>query len=133
MKVGLAKVLRYVISGGTGALVNIGTLFVMVHYLSVWYLTSSICAFLASFLVSFSLQRMWTFRQSLPRTVGRQIGLYLVAALCNLVLNTAIVYVCVEYLRIWYILSQIIAGSTIAVESFFVYKHMIFTESDPQI
>ena len=126
MSIVVPKILRYIISGGTGAVVNIGTLFILTHYLQVWYLASSVAAFITSFLVSFYLQRTWTFQQHLPDSMTRQAARYLAVALFNLVLNTAIVYASVEYLGFWYVLAQVFAGGIVAVSSFFIYKHLVF-------
>ena len=56
-------------------------------------------------------------------------SLYLAVALFNLALNTAIVYVCVEYIGLWYVLAQIVASVIVAVSSFFIYQHLIFNDS----
>lgn len=130
MTIALPKMVRYVISGSTGAVANIGTLFVLTHFLGVWYLASSVVAFIVSFFVSFYLQRTWTFQQNLPNTVARHMMLYLLTALFNLALNTAIVYISVEYIGLWYVLAQIVAGAIVAVSSFFIYKHLIFTAAE---
>jgi putative flippase GtrA len=126
MNMPLPRIVRYILSGGTGAVVNIGTVFLLTHYLGLWYLASSICAFLFSLFVSFYLQRTWTFKQTMPHTMTRQIMLYLAVSLFNLALNTGIVYVCVEYLGLWYVFAQIFAGAIVAITSFFFYKNIIF-------
>src|SRR3989344_279145 len=55
------QAIRYIISGGTGAVVNLATLFVLVHFFQVWYLLSVIMAFVVAFFVSFSMQKFFTF------------------------------------------------------------------------
>jgi putative flippase GtrA len=116
------QTVRYVISGGTGAVVNIGTLFVLTHFLGVWYLLSSAIAFLAAFLVSFTLQRTWTFEHRTVDGLARHTSLYFIVAVANTFLNTAFVFGFVEYLHIWYIVAQVVSGVLIAIVSFFVYK-----------
>ena len=134
MTVALPKAARYIISGSTGAVVNIGTLFLLTHFLGVWYLASSVCAFITSFFVSFYLQRTWTFEQNTPGTMTHQMTRYFGVAIFNLLLNTGIVYVAVEYLGVWYVLAQILASVIVAVSSFFIYQHLIFNESqDKQV
>lgn len=118
----IPKVARYIISGGSGAVVNIGTLFVLTHFFSVWYLASSVIAFLASFVVSFTLQRMWTFDHRTAEGLARHTSLYFVVAVGNTFLNTALVFGLVEYAQVWYVAAQIIAGVCIALSSFFIYR-----------
>lgn len=116
------KALRYVVSGAAAAVVNLGTLFVLTRQTSVWYLWSSVIAFSLSFIVSFSLQRLWTFEVRGKDNLIEHSGLYLLAALVNLLINTAFVYMFVEYAGIGYVLSQFLAGVIVAFESFFVYR-----------
>lgn len=117
-------VVRYIISGGSAAVLNIGTLFVLTHFFGVWYLISSVVAFLVGFLVSFTLQRTWTFDLRTADGLARHTSLYFVVALGNTFLNTVLVFCLVEYMHVWYVAAQIIAGLLIAVTSFFVYKRI---------
>jgi len=118
----IPRVMRYVISGGSAAVVNIGTLFVLTHFFGVWYLISSAIAFLVAFVASFTLQRAWTFDLRTADGLARHISLYFVVALGNTFLNTMLVFGLVEYARLWYIAAQIIAGFLVALASFFIYR-----------
>jgi len=113
---------RYVVSGGSGAIVNIGSLFILTHFFGVWYLISSIIAFLASFVVSFTLQRAWTFDIRTTDGLARHTSLYFVVAVGNTFLNTVLVFGFVEYLYLWYVAAQVVAGAIIALMSFFLYR-----------
>jgi|SRR3989344_4183889 len=115
-------VVRYIISGGSGAVVNLSTLFVLTHFFGVWYLISSIVAFLISFIVGFILQRTWTFDHRTVNGLARHTSLYFSVLLSNTFLNTVVVFSLVEYMNIWYIIAQIISGAFIAVMSFFIYR-----------
>jgi len=128
MNIHVPKVARYIIAGGTAATINIGTLFLLTHFIGVWYLLSSIIAFIVSFFISFYLQRTWTFEHNHPDTIARHMVLYFGVTLFNLALNTGIVYALVEWVSVWYVLAQIIAGALVAISSFFIYKHVIFVE-----
>jgi len=116
------KPIRYIISGGSGAVVNLGTLYALTHIVGVWYLTASVIAFILSFVVSFTLQRIWTFDIRTRDGIARHGVLYLFVALGNLLFNTAFVYLLVEYLQVWYLLAQLLSGMLIALVSFFVYR-----------
>lgn len=120
------RALRYLISGCTAAVVNIGAFYVLTDLMEVWYVVSSIIAFLVSFLVSFTLQRLWTFRLRTQEKIGLHVSLYLTVAVANTILNTMLVFVVVEYVHLWHILAQIIAGTCVAVWSFFIYQYVIF-------
>lgn len=128
-----AKVVRYLISGGTAAFVNVALLYLFTDIFGVWYIASAVISFILAFAVSFMLQKFWTFQDSSKDGVHKQAAAYLCVALVNLFLNTGLLYLQVEYLHIHYILSQLIASMLIAFESFFVYQIFIFREKTGKI
>lgn len=116
------RVIKYVISGGAAAAVNIGTLYAATDFFHVWYIFSEVIAFILSFFVSMGLQKFWTFRDHSRDTIHIQLALYFGTAMANLVLNTILLYAFVEFLHVWYLIAQIIIGILLAIGSFFVYK-----------
>ncbi|MEK7575040.1 MAG: GtrA family protein [Patescibacteria group bacterium] len=120
------KVIKYLISGGTAAIVNLGLLYLFTDIFGVWYITSGIVAFAAGFIVSFVFQKFWTFTDKSTENIHIQASAYLVAGIVNLGLNTLSIYLFVTYAGFHYLLAQIVAGVIIACESFFVYKYLIF-------
>lgn len=122
----MQKILRYIISGATAALVNVGILFVLVDFVHVHYLSASIASYLLAIIVSFLLQKFWTFRESVPGQVHTQFALYTLITLVNLCLNTVLMYTFVSVLGMWYLLAQIVSGLLIAVSSYFVYQRFVF-------
>lgn len=123
-------IVRYLASGSTGAFVNIGTLYLLADVLGMWYLSASMIAFSAALMVSFTLQKFVTFRDSRLHLARKQFVFYVVFALINLGLNTLFVFLLTDKLGVYHIFSQIIVSIFIAVESFFVYKLVIFHGSE---
>ncbi|MFA6404787.1 MAG: GtrA family protein [Candidatus Paceibacterota bacterium] len=121
-----AKVVRYLISGGTAAFTNILLLYLFTEIFGIWYIASAAMAFSIAFIVSFTLQKFWTFQDVSKDQIHRQAMVYLTVALFNLFINTGLLYMQVEYLGIHYIVAQLIASVFIAVESFFIYQIFIF-------
>ncbi|MBI2474654.1 MAG: GtrA family protein [Candidatus Taylorbacteria bacterium] len=128
---------NYLISGSTGAFVNLFSLFILTHIFRLWYLLSSVLAFLLAFGFSFFLQKHWTFRDHSNDGVHKQMSLFMAVSLINLGVNTALMYFFVDIIgktyfpnyydqTLWYLLSQFVAAGLIAIESFFVYRAFIF-------
>jgi len=122
------KLFKYIVSGGSAAVVNLAILYVLTEYAHIHYLESAVLSFLCAFLVSFLLQKFWTFGNKARERMHWQMASYLAVSLANLGLNTLIIYILVEYLHIWYLFSAVIAGALIAFGSFFIYRHLIFKE-----
>ncbi len=129
----LRRLVRYLCSGVTAALLNIGILFILVEYVQIHYLSASICAVLGSMVAGFTLQKFWTFKdRGLARTHVQFTGYAAVSAL-NLVVNTSVMYVLVSFLGVWYIAAQVIAGGCIAVTGYIGYRNFVFKAAcDPQ-
>ncbi len=121
-----AKILRFLISGGTSAAVDLGLLYIFTDIFGIWYLTSTVFAFIIAFFVSFGLQKFWTFRDHSRDGMSAQAGVYFVIAGCNLALNTLLVYAFVDHLGFHYLLAQIVASLLIACESYFIYQRFVF-------
>lgn len=121
------RVARFLISGGTSAVTNLSILFILTHWYDVWYIYSSIIAVSAATIVSFILQKLWTF-QNFSSAVHKQFPLHLSLGLMNIAANTAALYVLVEWLGIWYLLAQILAGVVLGFVNYTVYRLYIFGE-----
>ena len=120
------RAVKYIVSGGTAALVNITLLYFFTDTLGIWYLISAVLSFIVAFVVSFCFQKFWTFGDHSIDLMHSQAAVYLIVALVNLGINTALIYGFVEFVGIHYLIAQIMAGLIIACESFFVYKRFIF-------
>lgn len=119
---------RYLVAGITGAGTQIGLLYILTDVLGFWYLYSSIISFVIAIVISFILQKLWTFGDKKVRTAHHQFGKYLVVAVCGICINTAFMYILVDIVHIWYILAQIITGAVIAIFNFLMYKFFVFKQ-----
>jgi glycosyltransferase involved in cell wall biosynthesis/putative flippase GtrA len=120
--------LRYFICGLTAATVNIGSLYIFTDIFGVWYLYSSILAFILSLVISFSLQKFVVFKDRGIRKIHHQFSKFFVAAVLGVMTNTFVVFICVDAFGIWYIFSQIIAGFFVMIQNFILYHIFIFNK-----
>lgn len=118
--------IKYVIAGGTAATVNLTLLFILTDLIGIYYIISATLAFIAAFFVSFSLQKLWTFRDKSRDQIGKQMSIYLVVGVTGLGINAVGMYTLVEKVGLYYILAQIVMGMIIAVGNFLIYRFIIF-------
>lgn len=123
-----SKVLRYIIAGGTAAAVNLSILFVLTEYVGLWYLFSAVIAVASAWIVSFTLQKFWTFKDRSMDRLHIQAPLHLTVSLANIVVNTGLLYIFVEYIHMWYLAGQVLSGALLAIVDYFIYKHYIFAK-----
>jgi len=125
-KVFAAKVGRYLFSGGIAAVTNLVLLYVLTDLAHIWYLISSVLSFLVAFMVSFFLQKFFTFQDHGREDTHKQALVYLLVTGTNLVINTALIYALVQYAGFHYLVAQILTSIAIAVESYVIYGMFIF-------
>jgi putative flippase GtrA len=123
------RIIKFLISGGTATLVDLFLLYGFTDLLKIWYLGSAVMAFVFAFMVSFGLQKFWTFNGEHSRQSKEQLIMYLSVNLVNLGINSAGIYLLVDKVGAWYLFSQVMMSGLIAFESYFVYKLVIFKES----
>ncbi len=123
------KVFRYLCSGGTAAFVDLVLLYLFTSKLHIWYLLSAILAFLFAFIVSFVLQKFWTFGDLGTEKWKSQATIYFVVTGTNLGINTLLMYLFVDFAHLHYMPAQIITSGLIAIESYFVYQIFVFKKS----
>lgn len=117
---------KFLTSGCIAAAVDFSLLFSLTHYIGVHYLMSSAVAFVAATVVGFMLQKFWTFRDASMSSVQRQAIQYVGLGLGNLGVNTVFMYLLVEYLNLWYLLSQVIVCGALACNNFILYSLCMF-------
>ena len=90
--------IKYIISGGTAAFVDLALLYALTDIFGVYYLLSAGMAFFVAFFISFYLQKFWTFRDNSNKQIYQQMFLYLFVGIVNLGINTAGMYILVEHI-----------------------------------
>lgn len=116
---------RFVLIGGSAALLNLCLLWLFARQFDIWYLGASMLSYGICIVYNFTLQRAWAF-QGEHRQAMTQFSQFLVANLAGLALNAVMLRALVETLRLPLIFSQAIASLSIATLSFVVYRR-IFT------
>ncbi len=117
--------IRFIISGGTSAVVDLSFLYLFNKVLDIHYLLSAIMAWVVAFFVSFTLHKFWTFKSHEEET-HKQAVMYLGTSLFGLSLNTALMYVFVDIFNIEVIISQFFVGGIVAFSSFFISRKFVF-------
>jgi len=120
-------VTKYIIAGGTAALIQLSLFYLLIQLLGVsLYLLATSGAFVVALIVSFILQKFWTFGDNSLDRIKRQFTIYGTIALTNLFLNGVFMYVLVDRLRIWYMASQVMTMGVLAIFSFILNRKITF-------
>ncbi len=121
-------IFRFLIAGGISFATNVSILYVLTHYAGMWYLASAIISFTASILVSFVVQKYWTFKDFSRDRLAEQSFRYAFICLGNLGLNTLTIFVLVDIVGAWYIAAAVIASIIVAISGFVFYRKFVFID-----
>ena len=117
---------KFLVTGCTALVVNLSFLYLFTEILKIHYLISSVFSFFLAVTVSFTLQKFWTFKSAKKNIYFEASSFLVMQIVVNLFLNTALLYIFVDYLHLWYILSQVLISLGLAVITFFTSKKYIF-------
>lgn len=119
-------VFRYLISGGTGALVIFSLLSLLVEVFATPPLVATTISFVIGSLVNYTLQYYWTFQAAGPHKV--MLTRYSIVTLITMSLNTALFWAFTEKLGIHYLIAQGLSIGLIIVVNFIINKHYTFAD-----
>jgi putative flippase GtrA len=98
----------------------------LTEILQVWYVFSAFLGAIIGGIISFTLERKWTFKNS-NGTVSKQAIKYVFINICSIILNTLGLYLIVELSNIPYSISKIIIAVAVGIGfNYFTHKHYIF-------
>lgn len=120
------SIIKFFIAGCFSGGADLILLFIFHGLLKMNIVLSTSLAFILSFLISFTLQKLWTFRNYSQNKIVHQLLVYVLNAFLGLYINGLLMHLLVNRYQVWYILAQIVVNLTIAVWNFIVYKFIVF-------
>src|SRR6056297_798917 len=120
------KLIKFGIVGVAATAVNWVALYFFTDILGVWYMVSAVLAFVAAFIVSFSFQKFWTFRDNCTHKLTSQAFFYFVITFSSLILNLVGLYALVDILGLYYLYSQVVLSVVLALFRYAVNNFLIF-------
>lgn len=116
------QISRFSIVGIFSVTTYYGLFYGLTEYAHLWYIASALVAFCGYYIVSFSLQKYWAFRNRSQERIRQQLIQFSMMAIGNWILNTSLLYVLVEYFHMWYLLAQGILTVIVSIIAHFVLR-----------
>lgn len=114
----LYRILKFCCSGGCGVSIYYLTLYCLTEYADVWYLASVITASALCHVTNFTLQKIWTFQNKEVDAITTQAIKYLAMAVSFMLINSASIYVLVEFVRLQYLVAALIMTIILSIVSY---------------
>lgn len=122
------RIVRYSIAGLIGGALQTATLYVWIQFmhLEAAYLWGATVGFCLALIVTFSLQKYWTFRDLSEGNIHHQFLIYTGIALLSLGLTILLLHTSksiadsagVDFFKIWYLVAQILTVGIVGGLSF---------------
>lgn len=120
---------RYLVVGGACFLADVALLWFAKDVLHIPLAIATPIAFLASFAITYTLQRVFAFNAD--NAVAPSVVRYSVLVAVNTLATTGIVWLCDEIGWGW-LIGKIIAVAITTVSNYFIYRHWVFAPGKEQ-
>lgn len=122
----MGLLIRYGLSGFAGGVCNLLVYSFLLRWGQVWYLAAAAVAFLAALVVSFLLQKWWTFRDSRADPLVFQGSWYTLIAVGVLGVNLLLLFGLVDGLQWPKLIAQAVSLVSVSLISFLLNKIITF-------
>jgi glycosyltransferase involved in cell wall biosynthesis len=119
------ELMRYLLIGGSCAVLDLILLFSFVNYLHIWYLYAATASFIIVSTLGYFGQKYFSFR-NYENNHGKQIPVFFVVAGIGLLINAAFMYAFVSLMGLWYILASVMTKFIVLIWNFFANKKITF-------
>jgi len=118
---------KYYAVGASGILVNLGLLYYLTEYGSLWYFLSYALAISVSITSNFILNKFWTFRDSIDsqKTIVMYVK-FVSVSMVGMAIQLGSVYVHVESLTVYYMLAALISICIAGAINFIINRRWTF-------
>jgi len=119
------ETMRYLLIGGTCAVLDLLLLFVFVNYLHIWYLYAATASFIIVSTLGYFGQKYFSFR-NYENNHGKQLPVFFAVAGIGLLLNAGFMFTFVSIIGLWYILASVMTKFIVLIWNFFANKKVTF-------
>jgi len=121
---------KFAIVGVSNTLIHLSVLYVLTEFFSLWYILSSLLAFLVAVTNSFIFNTLWTFKSDIKHKTATKYGKFFVVSVITALSNLFFLYLFTEYFGLWYMMSQVIAIVLTLMMNFIGNKFWTFNENE---
>lgn len=124
---GVRQFVKFGIVGVTSTIIDWGIYLLLTRIFGVFYLMAKILSFAVAVLNSYIWNRRWTFRSNDPAKL-RQFIKFLTISIVGVVLNTLIMYIAVDKIKLHDIFGLVLATAIVMIWNFLANKFYTFRE-----
>jgi putative flippase GtrA len=128
MNIVIKEALGYAAVSACALLVDIAILFILVHYLSWWYLAAAMTSFSAGLLVGYVLCVTTVFKYRRLKDQRLEFGSFAAIGAVGLAINAAVISFGVIYLGLHYLIAKCSAAGFTFMWNFVARRQLLFVQ-----
>ena len=119
---------KYVLVSGVTTVVNVGSYAIFINLFKDMYVLSNVLAWIISILITFFLNKKVVFesKSERKREVLKELVLFYLVRLTSLLIDTAVLLICVKVFGMGDIWAKVIANVSTTFNNYFISKHFVF-------
>lgn len=119
------QVFKFIVAGGTGAVIELGLFILFTELLSIHYLIANLVAISIAILVNYLISQKWVF-ESGRHTKELEVIAFIVISGFIVLLNQLLMWGFVDGLAINEKISKVVSIALVAIINFFAKKYLVF-------
>ena len=122
----LMQIFKFIIVGGIATIIDYLIFYVLYEILGINTIISNITSFTISVIYNYIASVKWVFEVDKNKDKKQQFIIFIIFSVIGLFLNTGIVYLCTDILKIYSLIGKVIATTIVMIFNFITRK--IFLE-----
>lgn len=128
----VTRFVRYFITGGMSALVDLALFWIFTQYMGVYYILAALLSFCVAFTLNYVLSRYWVFGPG-RRAIAHEATLVLIVSVVGLGLHIAVLWMLVEWFSLPEMLAKIVATGLVFFWNFGARQYWVFSHSQQAV
>ena len=116
------QIMKFIIVGGIATIIDYIIFYILYEKFGINTVISNILSFTISTIYNFIASVKWVFDIDKKKGVSRQFIIFITFSIIGLALNTGIVYLCVDIIKIYSLIGKIVATIIVMVFNFITRK-----------
>lgn len=118
----LKQIIKFGFVGGSAFLIDAGILFLLTDFLNIHYLISGTISFSVSVIYNYILSIFWVFDTNKSNNKPQEFIVFMVLSVIGFGINQLFMYIFVDLLTVYYMISKIITTVIVMVYNFITRK-----------
>lgn len=121
----LMQIAKFIVVGGTATVIDFVLLFVLKEFVGLNEIVSNTISFTISLIYNYIASVKWVFDVDKNKKQEQQFLIFIIFSIIGLLINNLILWICIDKLKIHYLIGKVIATAIVMVFNFVTRKKFL--------